>query len=214
MSSPSTPSSSSVRTARSPVSSAHEVEVKRAVSRRSRARDFELEADLVLLAMGFVGPEKPGLLTDLGVDLNERGNVARSDGVDHQRRRRVRRRRHGPRSVADRVGHRRGSLMRGGSRPIPRGSNGASRPDHHQHHAAALTLPNDRRGRTRECAAPFVSSRTYRRVRPAKRRVAAAYSAARSSTMDFTGVTPSMRPRPWPAAQMFFHRPCTSAPAL
>ena len=40
--------------------------------------DFELEADLVLLAMGFVGPEKPGLLTDLGVDLNERGNVART----------------------------------------------------------------------------------------------------------------------------------------
>ena len=29
--------------------------------------------------MGFVGPEKPGLLTDLGVDLNERGNVKRTD---------------------------------------------------------------------------------------------------------------------------------------
>jgi glutamate synthase (NADPH/NADH) small chain len=27
--------------------------------------------------MGFVGPEKPGLLTDLGVQLTERGNVAR-----------------------------------------------------------------------------------------------------------------------------------------
>jgi glutamate synthase (NADPH/NADH) small chain len=40
--------------------------------------DFELEADLVLLAMGFVGPEQPGLLTDLGVDLDPRGNVARS----------------------------------------------------------------------------------------------------------------------------------------
>jgi glutamate synthase (NADPH/NADH) small chain len=33
-------------------------------------------ADLVLLAMGFVGPEKPGLLTDLGVALDGRGNVA------------------------------------------------------------------------------------------------------------------------------------------
>jgi glutamate synthase (NADPH/NADH) small chain len=40
--------------------------------------DFELEADLVLLAMGFVGPEKPGLLTDLGVELTDRGNVARN----------------------------------------------------------------------------------------------------------------------------------------
>jgi glutamate synthase (NADPH/NADH) small chain len=28
--------------------------------------------------MGFVGPEKPGLLTDLGVELTDRGNVARN----------------------------------------------------------------------------------------------------------------------------------------
>ncbi|HVT10303.1 MAG TPA: glutamate synthase subunit beta [Polyangia bacterium] len=33
-------------------------------------------ADLVLLAMGFVGPEKEGLLSDLGVKLDGRGNVA------------------------------------------------------------------------------------------------------------------------------------------
>jgi glutamate synthase (NADPH/NADH) small chain len=33
-------------------------------------------AELVLLAMGFVGPEKPGLLTELGVALDPRGNVA------------------------------------------------------------------------------------------------------------------------------------------
>jgi glutamate synthase (NADPH) small chain len=39
--------------------------------------DFTLEADLVLLAMGFVGPEKPGLLTDLGVGYDQRGNVQR-----------------------------------------------------------------------------------------------------------------------------------------
>ena len=35
-----------------------------------------LPADLVLLAMGFVGPEKPGLLSELGVKLDGRGNVA------------------------------------------------------------------------------------------------------------------------------------------
>jgi glutamate synthase (NADPH/NADH) small chain len=35
-----------------------------------------LPADLVLLAMGFVGPEKPGLLAELGVKLDGRGNVA------------------------------------------------------------------------------------------------------------------------------------------
>jgi len=39
----------------------------------------ELPAELVLLAMGFVGPEKGGLLTDLGVKLDVRGNVA-TDG--------------------------------------------------------------------------------------------------------------------------------------
>ncbi|WP_224391859.1 glutamate synthase subunit beta [Pseudonocardia sp. ICBG1293] len=39
----------------------------------------ELPAQLVLLAMGFVGPEKGALLNDLQVDLDERGNVARDD---------------------------------------------------------------------------------------------------------------------------------------
>ena len=39
--------------------------------------EFEIPADLVLLAMGFTGPEKSALLTDLGVALTDRGNVAR-----------------------------------------------------------------------------------------------------------------------------------------
>jgi glutamate synthase (NADPH/NADH) small chain len=37
----------------------------------------ELPAQLVLFAMGFVGPEKGKLLADLGVELDQRGNVAR-----------------------------------------------------------------------------------------------------------------------------------------
>jgi glutamate synthase (NADPH) small chain len=37
----------------------------------------ELPCDLVLLAMGFVGPEKGGLLDGLGVEYDPRGNVAR-----------------------------------------------------------------------------------------------------------------------------------------
>lgn len=36
---------------------------------------FELPADLVLLAMGFLGPEKGPLLRDLGVELDARGNI-------------------------------------------------------------------------------------------------------------------------------------------
>ena len=39
----------------------------------------ELPADLVLLALGFVGPEKGSWLDQLGVTLDERGNVARTD---------------------------------------------------------------------------------------------------------------------------------------
>jgi glutamate synthase (NADPH/NADH) small chain len=39
--------------------------------------EFEIPADLVLLAMGFTGPEKGALLNDLGVDLTARGNVGR-----------------------------------------------------------------------------------------------------------------------------------------
>ncbi|HEY7679317.1 MAG TPA: FAD-dependent oxidoreductase, partial [Terriglobia bacterium] len=39
--------------------------------------EMEIEADLVLLAMGFVGPEKKGMLEQLGVKLTERGNVWR-----------------------------------------------------------------------------------------------------------------------------------------
>jgi glutamate synthase (NADPH/NADH) small chain len=39
----------------------------------------EIPAQLVTLAMGFVGPEKAGLLAELGVDLDARGNVARDE---------------------------------------------------------------------------------------------------------------------------------------
>ena len=38
--------------------------------------EFVLKADLILLAMGFVGPRKQGLLDQAGVELDARGNVA------------------------------------------------------------------------------------------------------------------------------------------
>jgi glutamate synthase (NADPH/NADH) small chain len=55
----------------------HEVEMKAGKFEKVDGSDFELDADLVLLAMGFVGPEREGLLTELGVDFTDRGNVAR-----------------------------------------------------------------------------------------------------------------------------------------
>jgi len=45
------------------------------VMREMPGTEFELKADLVLLAMGFVGPVHDGLLTDLGVAKDPRGNV-------------------------------------------------------------------------------------------------------------------------------------------
>jgi glutamate synthase (NADPH/NADH) small chain len=36
---------------------------------------FDLKADLVLLAMGFLGPTKPGMIAQSGVELDARGNV-------------------------------------------------------------------------------------------------------------------------------------------
>ena len=39
--------------------------------------DLDMDVDLVLLAMGFLGPERKGLLDNFGVKLTERGNVWR-----------------------------------------------------------------------------------------------------------------------------------------
>jgi glutamate synthase (NADPH/NADH) small chain len=44
---------------------------------------FELKADLVLLAMGFVGPRKAGLVEQGGVELDPRGNV-KANVVDYR----------------------------------------------------------------------------------------------------------------------------------
>jgi glutamate synthase (NADPH) small chain len=38
--------------------------------------EFTIDCDLVLLALGFLGPERGGPITDLGVKLDERGNAA------------------------------------------------------------------------------------------------------------------------------------------
>ena len=37
--------------------------------------EFVLETELVLLALGFLGPEKEGVISDLALELDERSNV-------------------------------------------------------------------------------------------------------------------------------------------
>ncbi|MFE0749735.1 glutamate synthase subunit beta [Gordonia sp. NPDC058843] len=58
---------------------AHEVEMRDGRFEKVEGSDFELEADLVLLAMGFVGPERDDLLDKIGVEYDPRGNVKRDN---------------------------------------------------------------------------------------------------------------------------------------
>jgi glutamate synthase (NADPH/NADH) small chain len=59
---------------------AHQVRRSNGAFEKVEGTDFELEADLVLLAMGFIGPQRDGLLTELGVEFTDRGNIARDAG--------------------------------------------------------------------------------------------------------------------------------------
>jgi glutamate synthase (NADPH/NADH) small chain len=51
------------------------VELKAGKFERVAGSEFTLPADLVLLAMGFVHPEREGVVEQLGVELDQRGNV-------------------------------------------------------------------------------------------------------------------------------------------
>ena len=57
--------------------------------------------------MGFLGPERNGMLDSLGVQMTDRGTVWRDEQWMTERARRLHRRRHAARAVADRLGDRR-----------------------------------------------------------------------------------------------------------
>ena len=54
----------------------HEVRMEGGKFVKVEGSDFEMEADLVLLAMGFLGPRRAGMIEQAGVALDPRGNVA------------------------------------------------------------------------------------------------------------------------------------------
>jgi glutamate synthase (NADPH/NADH) small chain len=56
---------------------AHEVEMSDGKFEKIDGTDFELPCELVLLAMGFLGPEQEGLLEQLAVERDARTNVVR-----------------------------------------------------------------------------------------------------------------------------------------
>ena len=92
----------------------------------------EIPAELVLFAMGFTGPEQDGVVSQLEVDLDERGNIVRDASYMSSVAGRLRRRRRRTWPVADRVGDRRGSGGRRGGRQVP-----------HRHDDAACSDPAD-----------------------------------------------------------------------
>lgn len=53
---------------------------RRTMSER-RGTEFSLEAELVILALGFVGPVKTGPIADLGLALDERGNIRTNENM-------------------------------------------------------------------------------------------------------------------------------------
>ena len=88
--------------------------------------DFTIDVDVVLLAMGFTGPEKSGMLDQLGLKLDaprQRGGGRELHVLDGWR---FRGRRYAPRPVAGGLGHRRRPQSRPRHRPLPDGHNAAA----------------------------------------------------------------------------------------
>ena len=84
--------------------------------------EFDLKADLVLLAMGFVHPVHEGMIKTLGLALDPRGNVkADTDSYQTSIAEGVRRRRHAARPVAGGVGDPRRPPGRARGRQVPDG---------------------------------------------------------------------------------------------
>lgn len=51
------------------------IEFEKNIMKENAGSEFEVEADLIVLAMGFVHPEHTGLLGEIGLKLDKRGNV-------------------------------------------------------------------------------------------------------------------------------------------
>ncbi len=83
--------------------------------------DFELPAELVLLAMGFVGPRARRAARAARCRPDRPGQRRPGRALGDERGRRVRVRRHGPGPEPDRLGDRRGPVVRGGGGPVAHG---------------------------------------------------------------------------------------------
>ena len=82
--------------------------------------EFVLEADLVLIAIGFDGPERAGLVEQLGLELDRRGNIRTEQTYRSLDARGLCLRRRAHRPVAGRHRDRRGTQVRAGRQQRPR----------------------------------------------------------------------------------------------
>ena len=89
---------------------------------------FELPCDLVLLAMGFLGAERQGVVAELGLELDPTRRGGLRPPLGHEPPGRVRVRRHDPWPEPDRVGHRRRAVVRGERGPVADGGERPARP--------------------------------------------------------------------------------------
>ena len=106
--------------------------------------DFELPCELVLLAMGFLGPQREGLLDALGVELDGRGNVVRDPNFMTNEPGVFACGDMGRGSEPHRVGDRRGAFVRRRGRHLADGGDPAPGADRALDAAAALAISAER----------------------------------------------------------------------
>nr|WP_284287111.1 hypothetical protein [Angustibacter aerolatus] len=113
-------------------------------SSRSRGPSARSPRRLVLLAMGFTGPERDGVVAQAGVEARRARQRAPRRRLRHHAARGLRRRRRRARPVAHRVGDRRGAVVRRRGRPLPVRGHPAAEPDPaHRPAAHGLTAAHD-----------------------------------------------------------------------
>ena len=97
-------------------------------------------ADLVLLAMGFAGPERKGMLEQFGVELDAMGNVKSDADKRTSVAQGLHGRRHDARPEPDRLGHRRRAARRPRDRRVPDGLVRPSPASRTRQHPAAVRV--------------------------------------------------------------------------
>ncbi len=130
--------------------------------REVEGSEFEIKADLVLLAMGFVSPVQ-AVLDAFGVDRDARGNVrANTDDYRTNVGQGLRRRRHASRPVAGGLGHPRRPPVRALGGRLPDGARATCRAERAALPCRSPTGPRFRRPARRARRRNSFSQPTFR----------------------------------------------------